>query len=100
MKVRESPTPNFYQIYCIRAGRLLGQIGKKSLKDKNNLNEILIGFFLKVNGDFLFLDVQTSLVNPLELRSRADSSLFASNSYSSFYDHMSCVLFFSFTELL
>ena len=33
--------------------------GNKSLEDKNNSNVIiLIGFFMKFKGDFLFLDVQ------------------------------------------
>ena len=33
--------------------------GYKSLEDENNSNEIiLIGFFLKVKGDFPFLDAQ------------------------------------------
>ena len=32
---------------------------KKSLENKNNSNEIiLIGLFLKIKGDFSFLDVQ------------------------------------------
>ena len=38
--------------------------GNKSLENKNKSNEIiLMGFFLKVEGDFPFLDVQKGVVH-------------------------------------
>ena len=45
------------------------KLGNKSLEDKNNLNEIILMqlFFLKVKGDFPFLDVKKGVVRTLRL---------------------------------
>ena len=48
------------KFYCYwQLGAHSVKYGNRSLEDKNNSNEIILtGFFLKVKGDFHFLDVR------------------------------------------